>query len=235
MRKLHVDVWSDVVCPWCAIGKRRFERALEAFAHKEEVEVVWRAFELDPSAPAVQAEDNATRLAQKYGRTRDQAVAMMKQTSTIAADEGLDFDLIHARPGNTFDAHRVLHLARERGVQDAVNDRFFRGYMSERQPIGDRDALVRLASEAGLAAEEVRSTLASDRFGVEVREEEDIARQLGIRGVPFFLFGEAIGVSGAQPTGVMMRALEQAWEDARSAWEAGEEGEPAVCEPDGCQ
>jgi predicted DsbA family dithiol-disulfide isomerase len=234
MRKLHVDVWSDVVCPWCAIGKRRFERALERFAHKDKVEVVWRAFELDPSAPAVQAEDNVTRLAQKYGRTHEQSVAMMKQTAKIAADEGLDFDLIHARPGNTFDAHRVLHLAREHGVQNAVNDRFFRGYMSERQPIGEREVLVQLASEAGLAAEEVRSTLASDRFGVDVREEEDIARHLGIRGVPFFVIGEAIGVSGAQPTDVMLHALEQAWEDTHEA-DAAEAAEPAVCETDECR
>jgi predicted DsbA family dithiol-disulfide isomerase len=231
MKKLRVDIWSDVVCPWCAIGKRRFEAALARFAHKDEVEVVWRAFELDPSAPAVQPGDNATRLAGKYGRTREQAVAMMQQVAETAARDGLEFDLVDARSGNTFDAHRVLHLAAERGVQDAVKERFFRAYMSEREPIGDREVLVRLASEAGLDPEEVRSTLASDGFAAEVREEEEVAHRLGIHGVPFFVMGGAVGVSGAQPAEVLLGALEQAW--ARSAAE-GETAEGAVCGPDGC-
>jgi predicted DsbA family dithiol-disulfide isomerase len=232
VKKLRVDIWSDVVCPWCAIGKRRFEAALARFAHKDEVEVVWRAFELDPSAPAVQPGDNATRLGRKYGRTREQAVAMMQQVAETAAREGLDFDLVNARSGNTFDAHRVLHLAGERGVQDAVKERFFRGYMSERQPIGDRETLVRLAAEAGLDPEEVRSTLASDAFAAEVHEEEDVARRLGIHGVPFFVMGGAIGVSGAQPADVLLGALEQAW--GRAAVE-GETAQGAACGPDGCE
>jgi predicted DsbA family dithiol-disulfide isomerase len=231
MKKLRVDIWSDVVCPWCAIGKRRFEAALARFAHKDGVEVVWRAFELDPSAPAVQQGDNPTRLARKYGRSREQAVAMMQQVAETAARDGLELDLVNARSGNTFDAHRVLHLAAERGVQDAVKERFFRGYMSERQPIGDRKVLVRLAAEAGLDAEEVRATLLSDDFGAEVREEEDVAHRMGIHGVPFFVLGGAIGVSGAQPADVLLRALEQAWE--RSAAE-GETAEGTACGPDDC-
>jgi predicted DsbA family dithiol-disulfide isomerase len=231
MKKLRVDIWSDVVCPWCAIGKRRFEAALARFAHKDDVEVVWRAFELDPSAPAVQPGDNATRLARKYGRTREQAVAMMQQVAETAAREGLDFDLVNARSGNTFDAHRVLHLAAERGVQGAVKERFLRGYMSERQSIGDREVLVRLAAEAGLDPEEVRSTLAGDAYAAEVREEEEVAHRLGIHGVPFFVMGGAIGVSGAQPADALLGALEQAW--GRSAAE-GETAEGAACGPDGC-
>jgi len=231
MKKLRVDIWSDVVCPWCAIGKRRFEAALARFSHKDEVEVVWRAFELDPSAPAVQPGDNATRLARKYGRTREQAVAMMQQVAETAKQEGLDFDLVNARSGNTFDAHRVLHLAAERGAQDAVKERFFRAYMTEQQPIGDREVLVRLAAEAGLDPEEVRATLATDGFAAEVREEEEVAHRLGIHGVPFFVLDGAIGVSGAQPADVLLRALEQAWE--RSAAES-ETAEGAACGPDGC-
>jgi predicted DsbA family dithiol-disulfide isomerase len=231
MKKLHVDIWSDVVCPWCAVGKRRFEAALARFAHKDDVEVVWRAFELDPSAPAVQAGDNATRLAQKYGRTKEQAEGMMRQLAETAAKDGLDFDLIGARSGNTFDAHRVLHLAAARGVQDAVKERFFRGYMSERQPIGDHEVLVRLASEAGLDAEEVRATLASDRFAKDVREEEATARQLGVTGVPFFVLGGRLGISGAQPADVLLRALEQAW---ASIAESPVANDGAVCGPDGC-
>ena len=231
MEKLRVDIWSDVVCPWCAIGKRRFEVALARFAHKDEVEVVWRAFELDPSAPASQPGDNATRLARKYGRSREQAVAMMQQVAATAAGEGLAFDLVNARPGNTFDAHRLLHLARERGVQDAVKERFLRGYMSERQPIGEHDVLLRLSAEAGLDAEEVRSTLASGRFAAEVREEEEVAHRLGIHGVPFFVLGGTLGVSGAQPADAILGALEQAWGKVGPSSEAAE---GAACGPEGC-
>ncbi len=231
MKKLRVDIWSDVVCPWCAIGKRRFEDALSRFAHKDEVEVVWRAFELDPSAPAVAAEDGPTRLARKYGRTREQAVAMMNQVAETAARDGLKLDLVGARSGNTFDAHRVLHLAAEHGVQDGVKERFLRGALSEREPIGDHEVLVRLASDAGLVADEVRATLASGRFADDVREEEEAARQLGIQGVPFFVLGGVVGVSGAQPADVMLRALEQAWERVASRVEPAES---PVCGPDGC-
>jgi predicted DsbA family dithiol-disulfide isomerase len=217
MKKLHVDIWSDVVCPWCAIGKRRFEAALAQFAHKDEVEIVWRSFELDPSARESTNEDNPTRLARKYGMTKEEAVRRMEQIGETAAEERLAFDLVHARPGNTFDAHRVLHLAAEHGVQGAVKDRFLRGYMGEREPIGDREVLVRLASEAGLDAEEVRAMLATDRFADDVREEEKIAHRIGVSGVPFFLFGGAIGVSGAQPPETLLRALEKAWEKSEIA------------------
>ena len=234
MKTLRIDIWSDVVCPWCAIGKRRFEAALARFPHKDAVEVAWRSFELDPSAPSLQEGDNATRLARKYGRTREQAVAMMQQVADTAARDGLDFDLVNARSGNTFDAHRVLHLGAERGVQGAVKERLLRGYMSEREAIGDRDVLVRLASEAGLDAEEVRATLASDRFARDVREDEELARKLGISGVPFFVLGGSIGVSGAQPVDVMLRALEQAWANApEESAGAGEESGDA-CGVEGC-
>jgi predicted DsbA family dithiol-disulfide isomerase len=231
-KTLKIDVWSDIVCPWCAVGKRRLEAALARFPHKDDVEVVWRAFELDPSAPAVQKGDNATRLAEKYGRTRAQAESMMHQLEETAAKDGLDFHLLTARSGNTFDGHRVLHLAAERGVQNAVKERFFRGYMSEGQAIGDHEVLVRLASEAGLDAEEVRAVLASDRYAEEVREDEAIAQAIGVTGVPFFVLGDKYAISGAQPADVMLRALEQAWATLPEREIAAAEG--ATCGPDGC-
>ncbi len=215
MKQLRVDLWSDLVCPWCAIGKRRFDAALARFGHRDEVELVWHAFELDPSAPTASADDNPTRLARKYGMTRDEAVARMDQLGETAAREGLAFDLVHARPGNTFDAHRVLKLARTHGVEGAVAERLFRGYMGEREAIGEHETLVRLASRVGLDAEEVRATLASDRFADEVRADEELARRLGISGVPFFVIGGAVGVSGAQPPEIFLRALEQAWTRAQ--------------------
>jgi predicted DsbA family dithiol-disulfide isomerase len=210
-RKLEIDVWSDIVCPWCAIGKHRLESALSRFEHKDDVEVVWHAFELDPDAPALQEGDNAARLAEKYGRTRSQALAMMRQVEDTAAKDGLELHLTTARTGNTFDAHRVLYLAADRGLERAVYDRFLRGYMTEGEAIGNREVLVKLASEAGLEATEVRAVFASDRYKSEVREDERAARSLGINGVPFFVFGGKYAVSGAQHAEVMLRGLEQAW------------------------
>jgi predicted DsbA family dithiol-disulfide isomerase len=232
MRKpLKIDVWSDIVCPWCAVGKRRLEAALARFPHKEDVEVVWRAFELDPSAPKLHPEDNATRIAAKYGRTKAQVEAMTKQLTETAAKDGLEFHLDRARSGNTFDGHRVLHLAAERGVQGAVKERLMRGYMSEGEAIGEHEVLVRLASEAGLDAEEVRAVLASDRYASEVRAEEAAARAMGVNGVPFFVLGGKYAVSGAQPAEMMLRALEQAW---ASLSEGEETAGGATCGPDGC-
>jgi predicted DsbA family dithiol-disulfide isomerase len=163
-KALTVDVWSDIVCPWCAIGKRRLEAALAKFPHRDDVEVVWRAFELDPSAPPVRSEDNVARLAEKYGRSKAEAEAMLANVTDVAARDGLDFQLARARSGNTFDGHRLLHLALERGVQGAVKERLLRAYMTEGEAVGDRDVLVRLASEAGLDAAEARAVLETDRY-----------------------------------------------------------------------
>jgi predicted DsbA family dithiol-disulfide isomerase len=216
-KSLHIDVWSDIICPWCAIGNRRLDAALARFSHRDDVEVVWHAFELDPSAPAVREGDNATRLAEKYGRTKAEAEAMMKNVEDTAAKDGLELHLLQARSGNTFDGHRVLHLAAERGLQGAVKERFFRGYMSEGRAIGDHEVLVQLASDAGLDADEVRAVLGSDRYAKEVREDEETARRLGISGVPFFVLAGKYAISGAQPADVILRALEQAWASPASA------------------
>ncbi|HEY2513776.1 MAG TPA: DsbA family oxidoreductase [Polyangiaceae bacterium] len=232
-KTLTIDVWSDVVCPWCAIGKCRLDAALAKFSHRDSVRIAWRAFELDPSAPRVQEGDNAARLGRKYGRTRAQAEAMIRNVEQTAAQDGLEFDLLDARSGNTFDAHRLLKLAAERGVQGAVKERFFRGYMAEKAAIGEPETLVRLASEAGLDAEEVRAVLASDRYAKEVRDEEASARSLGINGVPFFVLAGQLAVSGAQPADVMLRALEQAWA-ALPASDAPDTVDGATCGPEGC-
>jgi predicted DsbA family dithiol-disulfide isomerase len=231
-KKLAIDVWSDIVCPWCAIGKRRLEQALAKFPHADDVAIVWRAFELDPEAPTVRADDNVTRLAEKYGRSRAEALAMLQQMDATAAKEGLEFHLTKARSGNTFDGHRVLHLAAERGLQGVVKERLMRGYMSEGESIGEHEVLVKLAAEAGLDADEVRAVLASDRYASEVREEEAAARSLGITGVPFFVLGGKYAVSGAQPANVMLGALEKAWASLPESEAAVEEG--AACGPEGC-
>jgi predicted DsbA family dithiol-disulfide isomerase len=211
MKKLIVDVWSDVVCPWCAIGDHRMQEALAAFPHRDDVEVVWHAFELDPSAPVVREGDQVEHLARKYGRSTAEARLMIQRVIDVAAKDGLDLKLFSTRGGNTFDAHRVLHLAAQRGVHGPAKDRFFRAYFTEGEPIGDREVLARLAGEAGLDAEEVRALLAGNGCAEEVRADEAAAHSVGVTGVPFFVFDRRLAVSGAQPAELLVQVLERAW------------------------
>ncbi|MGI5130882.1 DsbA family oxidoreductase [Pseudonocardia sp. CA-107938] len=212
---MHVEIWSDVVCPWCAIGGARFAKALAEFEHRDDVDVRWRSFELDPQTPREPAGDLADRLAAKYGMTREHALAKNQQVSDLAAVEGLEFRLDRAQPGNTFDAHRVLHLAADRGLQEAAKDRLFRAYFTDGDRIADPETLVRLGTEAGLDEAEVREVLAGDRYAAEVRADEEQARVYGISGVPFFVLDHKYGVSGAQSTELLLAALRQAWAESR--------------------
>jgi len=236
MSPLRIDIWSDIACPWCYVGKRRLEAALEHLpaAERAQVHITWHAFELDPSAPRERGRDvsYAERLAKKYGSPLATAQARIASMVQTAKADGLDFDFERIRPGNTFDAHRLLHLAHERGVQDVVKERFLLGYLSQGEAIGDPAVLERLAIEAGLPAEEVRAVLDTDRYAAEVRADEAEARELGIQGVPFFVFDERLAVSGAQPSAVLLSALKQAFAARPSSAVPFEEG--AVCGPEGC-
>lgn len=227
-----VEIWSDVVCPWCYIGKRRFEAALARFAHADGVELVWRSFELDPAAPASPAATGgyAERLAAKYGRSVAQAQQMVDTMTQTAAQEGLDFHFELSRPGNTFDAHRLLHLAREHGVQDALKERLDRGTFTEGLAVSDHDALAAVAVETGLPAERVRAVLGSDEFAGAVRADEEQAGAYGISGVPFFVVDGRYGISGAQPVELLLQSLEQAWSERTPALVAAGPG----CEGDAC-
>jgi predicted DsbA family dithiol-disulfide isomerase len=213
MPSLSVEIWSDVVCPWCYIGKRRFEAALARFEHRDEVEVTWHSFELDPSAPATRTGPRVEMLAAKYGMSVEQAQAMHDQMTETAAAEGLAFAFDDAKDGNTFDAHRLIHLAAEHGLQDAAKERLMRAYFTEGEPIGDRETLIRLAAEIGLDAGQAREALEGDAHADAVRADEDLARRLGISGVPFFVLDRRYGVSGAQPADLLLQALERAWEE----------------------
>jgi predicted DsbA family dithiol-disulfide isomerase len=211
-----VDVWSDVVCPWCYLGKRRLESALTRFPHAGEVSVVWHAFELDSSAPRRRELAPAEHLARKYGMTEEQVAASWQRLTGLAAAEGLEYHLDRTQGGNTFDAHRLIQLGAERGLQDRVQERFLRGYFTESAAIGEPEVLETLAVEAGLPQDEVAGVLATDRFAEEVREDEATARRYGINGVPFFVLDGRYGVSGAQSAELLLEALTAAW-DERSA------------------
>lgn len=209
---MRVEIWSDVACPWCYIGKRNFEAALRGFAHRDHVEVTWRSFELAPTAPTIPDTDYVTTIAGKYGMT---AAATRKMIDTIAArarDSGLVLDFDRARPGNTHDAHRLLHLARRRGCQPAVKERFLRATLVEGEPIGDPATLLRLAVEAGLPPAEARSVLDGDAFAADVRADQEQAALLGITSVPFFVIDRRLSLAGAQEPDVLVRALEVAFE-----------------------
>jgi predicted DsbA family dithiol-disulfide isomerase len=228
---VNVEIWSDIACPWCYVGKRRFEAALASFEHRDEVTVTWRSFELDPGAPAEREEDLSTHLAAKYGTSREQALAMHDNMTQIAAGEGLDFRFDIARGGNTFDAHRLVHLGAAHGVQDAVKELLMRAYLTEGLLISSRDVLQRLGVEAGVPVGEVADMLAGDRYADEVREDERTAASLGIRAVPFFVVDRAIGASGAQSPEVLGELLRQGW-DARPKVAVVAAGES--CGVDGC-
>jgi predicted DsbA family dithiol-disulfide isomerase len=211
---LRVEIWSDVVCPWCYIGKRRFESALSRFEHRDGVEVLWRSFELNPHAARQEESNLAQRLARKYGMTLEQARAANARVTSAAAGEGLEYRLDLARPGNTFDAHRLIHLARERGLQSEAKERLLAAYFNEGRWIGDPETLVQLLVEVGVQPEEARAALDGDAYAAEVRADEREAAELGITGVPFFVLDRRYGVSGAQPPELMLQALHQAWKEA---------------------
>ncbi|HSD89334.1 MAG TPA: DsbA family oxidoreductase [Kofleriaceae bacterium] len=214
---LRLDIWSDIVCPWCFIGKRRLETALGQFAHASEVELVYHSFELDPRAPRTldTTQSHAERLARKYRMSLAQAQQAIDRTTGLAKAEGLDFRFDLARSGNTFDAHRMLHFARERGVQVEMKERLMRAYFTEGQPIGEAETLAKLAADVGLPEAEAREVLASDRYGDAVRGDEQLAAELGIEGVPFFVLGGRLAVSGAQSPDILLGALQRAWTEPR--------------------
>ena len=236
MKTLDLEVWSDIACPWCYVGKRRLEAALAKFPHRDAVRVTWRAFELDPEAPRVRDPklSQAERLAAKYGRTVEQAQGMLTEMTATAAKDGLDFHFEKTRSGNTFDAHRLIHFATERGRGDAMKERLLRAYMTEGEAVGEVDVLVRLAGELGFVETEVRAMLASDENVSEVRKDEADAQALGIRGVPCFVIDRRFGVSGAQPPDALLGMLHQAWAELsdRPATEVSAHGES--CGPEGC-
>ena len=211
---LTVEIWSDVVCPWCYLGKRRFEAALERFEHRDEVTVLWRSFELDPEASRDVVGTAAERLAGKFGMSLERALQLHAEMEERAAAEGLEYHLGETKGGNSFDAHRMIHLAATYGHQAAAQERFFRAYFTEGESIGVWDTLVRLVGEVGVDEAEAREALRLNRFAEEVREDEALAQQFGIQGVPFFVFDRRYGLSGAQPAETMLAALERAWAEA---------------------
>jgi predicted DsbA family dithiol-disulfide isomerase len=209
-----IDVWSDIVCPWCYIGKRRFEAALAEFPHRDEVLVRWRAFELDPSAPEAGGLPVPERLQRDHGLSAEQVEQMFTHVSELAEAEGLSYRLAEAKQVNTFDLHRLLHLAEEHEVGDAMLEALMSAQHCEAADLSDHSTLLTLAEKAGLPPEEVTDLLNSDTYTDEVRADQDLARGLGVTGVPAFVFADRYLVSGAQSVEVFTAALNRAWQEA---------------------
>ncbi|MGW4158954.1 DsbA family oxidoreductase [Streptomyces sp. NPDC004788] len=228
---MRVEIWSDIACPWCYIGKARFEKGLAAFAHRDEIEVVHRSFELDPHRAKGDTALVLDMLAQKYGRTLDEARAMEAHVASNAQAEGLGYRAEGRDHGNTFDIHRLLHLAKDRGRQNELLDLAYRANFAEERSVFDPETLVALAVEAGLDETEVRAVLADETaYADAVRADEREAAELGAGGVPFFVLDRKYGVSGGQPAEVFTQALEQAWA-GRALQPVG--GDAAACDVDG--
>ncbi|MFF3611282.1 DsbA family oxidoreductase [Streptomyces sp. NPDC002580] len=234
---MRVEIWSDIACPWCYVGKARFEKALEAFPHRDQVEVVHRSFELDPGRAKGDIQPVITMLTKKYGMSEAQAQAGEENLGTQAAAEGLAYRTRDRDHGNTFDMHRLLHLAKEHGRQDELIGLFYRAnFAEERTVFGDDERLVELAVAAGLDAGDARAVLADPAaYADEVRADEREAAELGANGVPFFVLDRTYGVSGAQPAEVFEQALAQAWGE-RPQLKLVQDGtaDAEACGPDGC-
>lgn len=208
---MHVEIWSDIACPWCYVGKRRFEAALASFEGRDEVRVTWRSFELDPQAPAERGGARGEHLAAKYGMSVEQAIEKEDQMAAAGAGDGLDmrFDLL--RGGNTFDAHRLVHLAATHDRQDAMKERCLRAYFTEGRLMSDPAVLTELAADVGLPQDEVRELLATERYAEEVREDEATAAALGITAVPCFVVDRRTAASGAQPPAALLDLLRSSY------------------------
>jgi len=211
---MQVEVWSDVVCPWCYIGKRRLETALEKFPHRDQVEVVWRSFQLDPSVPEGETHPTLPALAAKYGTSVDAMRANMTRVEEIAAGEGLEYHLADGVSGNTLLAHQLLHHAAEHGLRNQLKERLLHAHLEEGRSVFDVDSLVALGAEVGLDETAAREALTDRRHLAAVHQDAATAQALGATGVPFFVVDRKYGAAGAQPAELLLQLLERAWADA---------------------
>ncbi|MBO1512067.1 DsbA family oxidoreductase [Metabacillus bambusae] len=204
-----IEIWSDIVCPYCYIGKRRLEEALAKFQHKEEVKIEYRSFELNPDAKVHYDEDNVELLSKKYGTSKEQIKAMNLQLTEQAKEIGLTYHLDKIKATNTLNAHRLIQLAKQYGKENEMVERLFKAYFTEVRHVGETKTLIELASEIGLDQEKVQSMLNSNEYEVDVRVQEQEAQQIGVTGVPFYVINRKYAISGAQPSDVFLEVMEK--------------------------
>ena len=238
---MKIEIWSDIACPWCYIGKRRFETALDGFENKDDVEVEWRSFQLDPTLPDHVEESEADYLSRSKGIPADQVRQMFAQVGAQAAAEGLSYDFDSVKVANSFTAHRFLHLAKSRGVMAEAEEALMSGHFESGRDIGSIDYLAEVGAQLGIDPDETRRVLESEEYTDAVEADVGQAKMLGANGVPFFVIDRKYGISGAQPAAAFSQALETAWAESQKVTvladpTAASTGYPegAVCGPDGC-
>lgn len=236
---LRIDIWSDIACPWCYIGKRRFETALAGFAAKDRVSVIWHSYQLDPTLPERSNLSEKDYLSRVKGMPAEQVEGMLAHVTEVARGEGLDYDFDALVPANSMKAHRLLHAAKQAGLDvDAVKEALLSAHFEKGEVISDDDVLVGIGTANGLSEEAARTALASEELAAAVGADIDQARAIGVNGVPFFVFQDKYGVSGAQDPSVFTQVLETVWDEIKPAEPSfitipGTENAPS-CGPEGC-
>jgi predicted DsbA family dithiol-disulfide isomerase len=231
---MKVEIWSDVVCPFCYVGKRKFEKALGEFAHHGDVQIEWKSFQLTPDFVPVPGENIHASLAKKKGVPEAEGRRMNDYMTQVAKEVGLDYQFDKAIPANTFLAHQLIHFGAHQGKQDAMKERLFAAYYLEGQDLNSLDTLASLAAEIGLDAAAARQALEAGTYANEVRRDEYEAQQIGVRGVPFFVFEDKYAVSGAQPSEVFAEVLDKVWAEAHPKAQPTMLADGPACGPDGC-
>jgi predicted DsbA family dithiol-disulfide isomerase len=213
--KLKIQIWSDIMCPYCYIGKRRVEGALAQFEHKDAVEIEWKSFQLDASFVASEDDDMVEHLATKYKKDKQWAQEMMDSMTENAKNSGLDFHFEKAVMANSFNAHRLLHLAKKHNLSDELEELLFKAYLTEGKNINDLLTLSKLGLEAGLEFKAIEAVLQSDAYAKDVKDDIIEAQSIGVQGVPFFVFDNKYAVSGAQQVETFVKTLEKVWEEGK--------------------
>lgn len=228
---MTIEIWSDVMCPFCYIGKRKFENALTQFPHKDDVEVIWKSFQLNPNLKTDAHKNTHQYLAEVKGWSLEEAKKMSDHVTNLAKQVGLTYHLDKAVVANSFDAHRFSCLAKKHGLQDKAEERLFLAYFTEGKNTADHATLIQLGVEIGLEADEIKQMLEGNEYAVEVQQDIIEAQQVGVRGVPFFVLGGKYAISGAQETALFLEALNRTWEEVEKTTPSVVEG--SVCMPDG--
>jgi len=230
---MNVEIWSDVMCPFCYIGKRKFEKALEQFPHKDDIKIIWKSFQLDPSTLTDPSLNTIENLRLKKGWSKEQAAETIAQVADIAKQVGLDFNFDKAVVANSFDAHRLSHLAKKYNLQNELEEKLFSAYFTEGKNTADYETLLKIATEIGMDREEVSEVLKGNTFANEVHQDVEQAQQIGVRGVPFFVLNQKYAISGAQESDTFLQALYKAYDETKLVDLSNNEA--AVCGPDGCE
>jgi predicted DsbA family dithiol-disulfide isomerase len=229
-KTMTIEIWSDVMCPFCYIGKRHFENALAQFEHRDQVNIVWKSFQLDPTMTYVPGKSMDQMLAEKKGWTLEYAKEMNAYVVDMAAKSGLKYNMDIAVPANSFDAHRFTHFAQSKGKQDAAEEALFNAYFCQGKNVSDAAVLAELGVSIGLDGQEILDMLKTNQFKAEVEQDLYEAQQVGARGVPFFVLERKYAISGAQPVDTFVSALNQMWSEQQPVVK---DASGAVCAPDG--